>query len=504
MSKDPNLPLPMRPSTSRRLATCLLCLACFAAKAAEHPNVVMIILDDMNGFSSLDQYAPIRMPHLDALRGEAVNFTRAVCSVSVCNPSRAAFLSGLDAYHTGAYLNGADVWNKPGSLSSTIQSLPEFFTDHGYDAWAAGKVFHSKLLPGQEERIFVNGPYPQGGFGPFPDEAHQSRGSRFHAIQEWTGPDSDFPDIRNADAAIDYLNQEHRKPFFLVYGLWRPHAPYTAPRRFFEGYRTEDMPLPPGYRSDDLDDVPAEGRALTDGLDDFRRPDGSLDEHEWRRFLRAYCANSTFADWNLGRVIDAVDASPCADNTIVIVFSDNGFNCGRKDRWEKATLWEPSAYAPLLVRLPGGRGAECPATVSLVDLYPTLQELCGLPPPRHHLDGRSFAAQVRNPSTPWTRPSLTIYGKGNASIRDDRFRFIHYRDGTEELYDLESDPYEFTNLADRPEHQPILLRLRRYLPTDWAPSWGGRWEVGRPGEPKRYAPDPEYKLPDGYETKSES
>jgi arylsulfatase A-like enzyme len=486
---------------------CLLLLATTHAAAtapapASRPNVVLIVLDDMNGFASRREFAAIKMPALDRFAARAVNFTNAVCGVTVCNPSRAAFLSGLDASTTGAYLNGADVWNKPGAVTERALSLPEFFKARGYATWGGGKTFHSPLTKERELAAFDNAPTYQGGFGPFADERHTAGGSKFKGIQPWTGPDTDFPDVINADAAVRFIGQPHEKPFFVFYGLWRPHTPFTAPKRFFDQYQLKDMVIPEGWRPDDLDDVPAEGRALTDGNDDFSRPDGTVDFDKWKRYLLAYCANSSFADWNLGRVIEAVEKSPGADNTIIIVCSDNGYHAGTKERWEKGTLWEMSDYVPLLVRLPGGAAGSSPRTVSLVDLYPTLQELCGLPPPDHALDGRSFAALLRDPAAPWDRPSLTIYGKGNASVRDERYRYIRYRDGAEELYDHATDPHEFTNLAARPEARAIIERLTPRLPRTWAPSWGGRWEVPRKGEPARQAP--EYSLPPGYKPKSET
>ena len=169
-------------------------------------------------------------------------------------------------------------------------------------------------------------------------------------------------------------------------------------------------------------------------------------------------------------MIEAIDPSPKADNTIVIVFSDNGYHCGEKMRWEKATLWELSDYVPLLVRVPGARPAASTRTVGLVDLYPTLQELCRLGPVDHALDGRSFAPLLADPVAEWDRPSLSIYGKGNASLRDEHYRFIHYLDGTEELYDRQSDPHEFTNLIGQPGMDEVVDRLSRHLPETWAPS----------------------------------
>ncbi|MEZ5275182.1 MAG: sulfatase [Opitutaceae bacterium] len=455
------------------------------------PNVVIIVYDDMNGYGSRGQYPAIRMPHLDRLKEESVNFVNAACGVPVCNPSRASFLSGMNAHHTGAYLNGADIWNKPGSVLEHAQSIPEYFKANGYTTWGRGKIFHSPLQEGREEAMFDNRPIAKGGFGPHPDVSHPIIAP---GVQRWQGPDSDFPDVVNADAAIEFIEEAHDRPFFLFYGLWRPHQPYTAPSRFFDLYDPDTLPLPDGWKSDDLDDVPEQGRLLTDGLKKAR-VDGEIDENLWRKYLWGYCANSSFADWNVGRVIEAINRSPHADNTIVIVFSDNGYHCGEKMRWEKATLWELSDYVPLLVRAPGVAPAISERTVGLVDLYPTLRELCRLGPVDHALDGRSFAPLLNEPGAEWDRPSLSIYGKGNASIRDEHYRYIRYLDGTEELYDRLADPHELTNLIGRPGMDAVVERLSRHLPESWAPSWGGRWEVERPGEPRRL--QPEYEAPPG-------
>lgn len=466
--------------------------------APTRPNVVFIVLDDMNGYAARHEYPGIQMPNLERLQAQSVNFINASCGVSVCNPSRACFLSGLNANHTGAYLNGADVWNKPGSVLEHAQSLPEIFKANGYTTWGRGKLFHSPLPPERELTMFDNRPIFLGGFGPHPDKTKPEIAP---GIQPWTGPDTDFPDVVNANTAVEFLGQPHDKPFFLFYGLWRPHQPYTAPQRFFDLYDPAKMTIPAGWSPDDLDDVPAEGRALTDGLKKAQ-VNGQIDEALWKKYLLGYCANSSFADWNIGRVLEALDRSPYAANTIVILCSDNGYHCGEKRRWEKGTLWEQADYVPLIVRAPGIRPGTSTRTVGLVDLYPTLQEYCGLGAADHPLDGRSFVPLLKNPAAAWDRPSLTIYGKGNAAVRDERYRYIRYADGTEEFYDRANDPHEFHNLAADPTVRALMDRLAQYVPKTWAPSWGGRWEVARPGEPARYAP--EYKMPADHKPKPKS
>jgi arylsulfatase A-like enzyme len=481
------------------LGAALLPAPASAAAPAQRPNVVLIVLDDMNGWLSRRDYPALQVPHLDQFRGQALNFVNAACSVTVCSPSRASFLSGLHPSTGGAYLNGADPWDKPGSRHGALQSLPEFFKARGYLTWGGGKLFHSPLPRARLAAMFDVEAKARNGFGPFPDAAHRRGGNQFAGVQPWTGPDTDFPDVENADQAVDFLGRPQEKPFLLFYGLWRPHTPYTAPRRFFDLYSKTRFDLPAGWQPGDLADIPPEGRRLTDGLKRVQ-VDGRIDEDRWREELLGYCANTSFADWNIGRVLAALDHGPHAANTLVVITSDNGFHCGPKERWEKGTLWELSAHVPLLVRGPGVRRGTSPRTVSLVDLYPTLAGFCGLGEPAHRLDGRSFVPLLRDPAAAWDRPSFTAYGKGNGSIRDERYRLIRYHDGTEELYDHASDPHEFNNLAGRPDHAAIAARLRRALPDTWAPSWGGRWEVPRPGEPARYPP--EYALPPGYRPKS--
>jgi arylsulfatase A-like enzyme len=192
--------------------------------------------------------------------------------------------------------------------------------------------------------------------------------------------------------------------------------------------------------------------------------------------VHAYFACTAFADDSAGRVIEALDQSPHADNTIVVFFSDNGYHCGEKNHWEKTTLWEQASLTPTAIRLPDKRngGKQCERTVSTLDLWPTLAELCGLRPPEHELHGNSLRALLENPEAEWDKPALTTYGEGYGSVRDERYRYIRYPDGTEELYDHEGDPHEFDNLAADPALAGLKSRLGAYMPTSWAESLGGR------------------------------
>jgi arylsulfatase A-like enzyme len=452
-------------------------LVVYGVSVAQKPNVVMICVDDMNGFGTKKQYPLVQTPYLDKLKDQSVMFVNAVCNSPVCNPSRSSFFSGLLASSTGAYINGSDGWNRS-DLIKQVRSIPEFFKDNGYITFANGKVFHNQIEEERHKAMWDNHPYFQGGFGPFPEKEYWFGGSNFSSIKPWTGPDTDFPDVVNANDAISFLEKEHDKPFLLYYGLWRPHTPYTAPERFFDMYNEEDFVLPDGYKPDDLDDVPYLGRMLVDSLTKYRNKPIAF-EQLFKKFLYAYCANYSFADWNVGRVIDALDNSKYADNTLVIFFSDNGYHAGTKLRWEKATLWEMADNVPFMVRTPEHKRAESKATISLVDIFPTLIDYCGLKMPKQPMDGNSFAYLLKTPDAKWKNPGLSMYGVEYGSIRTEKYRYIRYPDGSEELYDHDTDPHEFNNLALKPEMTKVKKQLRKHMPKKWAPSLGGRLEVPR-------------------------
>ncbi|MDZ7639712.1 MAG: sulfatase [Bryobacterales bacterium] len=443
------------------------------AQSDARPNVLFLSVDDMNDYGFHRAYPGVKMPYLDAFRKTAIRFERAYCTAPACIPSRASLFSGLHPHRTGAYRNGSDPWTK-GVFPST-ESLPEVFHRNGYTTFGRGKNFHAPL-PKEREAAMWDNEYWGGGFGPFPPEKDQVAG-QFWGTTAWEGPDEDFPDVKNARAAIEFLGQSHEKPFFLALGVWRPHTPFTAPKRFFDLYRDVEIPFPPpGYREGDLADVSDGARELAAAWGERFEISGAGNPALWQRFLRAYFATTSFADWSIGSVIEALDKSRYARNTIVVLWSDNGYHCGEKDHWEKTTLWEKSCLVPAAIRVPGSAhaGANCTRIVSLLDLYPTLIDLCGISPPKHALDGHSLRPLVENPRAPWDRAALTTYGEGLGTVRDEHYRYIVYPSGEEELYDHRSDPHEFDNLAGKAELAPARERLRKEIPKAWAPTMGGR------------------------------
>ncbi|MXY71389.1 MAG: sulfatase [Acidobacteriia bacterium] len=445
-------------------------LACSRTEA-QRPNVLFLIVDDMNDYGFYNTLGGVKTPHLDRFKSTALTFEKAYCASPACVPSRAAVFSGLYPHTTGAYRNGSDPWTQA-PLDST-ESLPELFQRSGYTSYGQGKLTHAPVADEKLRAMWDNKPHG-GGFGPFPPEEDQVAG-RFWGWTPWEEPDSDFPDVVNGDSVVDFLSQEHERPFFLAYGLWRPHTPFTAPKRFFEMYDLADVELPP-YKEDDLADVPQLGRDLAAVWGERFVVSGKDTEQSWREFVWAYLACTSFADWSCGRVLDALDNSPYADNTIVVFWSDNGYHCGEKDHWEKTTLWEQASLTPMAIRLPGSAhaGKTCARPVGSIDLYPTLADYCRLEPTAHQLEGRSLRPLLEDPQADWASPALTTFGEGYASVRDERFRYIRYPDGTEELYDHESDPHEWTNLAADPAHTTVKQRLGAAIPEQFAKSLGGR------------------------------
>ena len=436
----------------------------------ERPNVIFIVLDDMNDFG-ITGVEHVKVPHIEKFRNSAVTFTSANCPSPLCIPSRASFFTGVYPHHSGVYANGGNPWNNV-DLLKQAETLPELFRRNGYYSFGRGKIYHVKLEEGRLERNFDNRPIFEGGFGPFPDEDHQVFSEKDIFQQFWgvqSFPDSIFPDVINTDAVVDFLGKKHDKPFFVTLGLWRPHTPFTAPQRFFDLYDPEKIEIPKGYLAEDLDDVPEYGRNLLDAFGRFEST-GASHEDRWKHFIHGYYACTSFADWNVGRLIDALDQSEYADNTIVVVFSDNGFHVGTKNHWEKNTLWDASAIVPLMVRQPGAtaNGSVVESPVGLIDLYPTLVDLCGLDLPKQQLDGKSLRPFLENDGYTWDRPVITSLGENLVSIRSHKYRYIQYPDGESELYDIERDPFEWTNLVDKEGMDAIVQEHQKYIPASFA------------------------------------
>jgi arylsulfatase A-like enzyme len=419
------------------------------------PNVLFIAVDDLNDWTNdLGGYPGVKTPNLDRLAERGVLFTRAYCNAPACNPSRTSLLTGIRPSTSGVYHNNQP-WRP---VMPDAVTLPQHFMAHGYHVVGGGKIFHgpyNDLASWHDYFKQPNDPMPPNRpLNGIPKTGHFDWGPLDES-------DNAMGDWKVTDWAIDYLDHQHDRPFFLGVGIFRPHLPWYVPRKYFDRYPLADIVLPE-VKDDDLDDVPPIGRKMARPHRDHRRV---LESHNWEKAVQGYLASITFADTCVGRVLDALDASPYADNTIIVLWSDHGWHLGEKLHWRKFALWEEATRMPIIIATPHMRtaGARCDRTVSLIDLYPTLIELCALPG-RAELEGTSLARLLDDPSTPWDRPAVTTYGRQNHAVRSERWRYIRYSDGTEELYDHDCDPMEWTNLADDPRYADVKNDLAAWLP----------------------------------------
>ena len=461
--------------------------------AAHKPNVLFIAVDDMNDWVGyLGGYAgEIHTPNFDRLAERGLAFTNAHCPSTVCNPSRTAIMTGLRPSTTGIYDNGQ--WWRP--TLSGVATLSEHFRAHGYHAVGGGKVFHHTLgnnppelwdeffpqvqdspwhydypVPGQhvpKKGLHWPDGFPLNGIKNVAQGKKPPANYREFDWGPFDKPSFDMGDGQMIQRAADYLSKPSEKPFFLATGIYRPHLPWYAPRQYFDLYPLETIELPE-IKEDDLDDVPPVGRELAAArLADFELVKES---GQYRAAVQAYLASISFADAMVGRLLDALDESPHAENTIIMLWSDHGWQHGEKGAWHKRTLWERATHVPFIIVVPGVTTAAstCQGPVNLIDAYPTLIELCGLET-KPELEGVSLVPLLKNVNATWERPSLTTLGQGNHSLRSKRWRYIRYHDGTEELYDHENDPREWTNLADDAKYADVKVALARWLPREDAP-----------------------------------
>ena len=449
---------------------CGLSLAAPQTGEPHPPNVLLIAVDDLNDWvGALGGHPQARTPHLDQLASSGRLFTNAHCQAPVCTPSRASLFTGLYPSSNGMYFLQPAL-SKVEALAKR-ETLIERFAEAGYSTLGVGKLYHG----GGEAGYFQTYGGGFGGFGPYPDEkiSHPIG----HPLWDWGAyPESDgeMPEHAVADWAIERLLAPRDEPFFLAAGFWRPHVPMYAPERWFDVLGPEDEVVLPTVPEDDPADLPAYARALTIGLP-APRHEWLVENDQWRAAVHAYLACTAFVDAQIGRVLTALEEGPHAENTIVVLFSDHGFHLGEKSRWAKRSLWEESTRVPLIIAGPGIEPGTCGAPVELVDLFPTLLEMCGLES-EVHLDGDDLGPLLADPGADWDHPARTTFGPGNHALRTGRWRYIRYADGSEELYDHDADPGEWHNLASAPEHADVLARLRKALPStelDPVPGTGG-------------------------------
>lgn len=451
-----------------------ICACLVAAPAlAERPNILFIVVDDLNDWvGPLGGHAQARTPSLDRLASRGTVLANAHCQAPLCNPSRSSVLLGLRPSTTGIY-GLAPYYRQVPALRSCV-SLPRYLAQHGYHTLMAGKVYHGIFGRAEEDGEFQEiGPPASVGVRPArPLVSHPPQ----HPLVDWgTFPhrDEDKGDWHVASWAVERIRSEPRQPFFLAVGFFLPHVPCYASEKWFALYPENQVLLPP-LRLDDRNDTPRFSWYLHWKLPEPRLT--SLQQAgQWRNLVRSYLACVSFVDSQVGRVLEALQEAGLTERTVVVLWSDHGWHLGEKLITGKNSLWERSTRVPLIFAGPGvARGAVCHEPVELLDIYPTLLELCGLPT-RPELEGHSLKPQLKDPTTARSWPAITTHNQGNHAVRSRDWRYIRYADGSEELYDMRQDPQEWHNLASEPRYQDIVESHRRWLPKfDAPPAPGSR------------------------------
>ena len=446
------------------------------ATAAESPrskpNVLMICVDDLNDWVGfLGGHPQAITPHMDSLAKRGRIFANAHCSVPVCSSSRASVMSGVAATTHGSYEIGPRYEQLP--ALTKIPTIQRYFKNNGYYTLSGGKVLHHGFggrLAGDIDRSLgrKKGAKPK---------KPMNRPSNWSGAWDWgayPASDAEMGDFQLAKTAATALQEDFGKPFFMTVGFFRPHVPLFVPPKWFDLYDAEEIILPKNPKSD-LDDLPPNFLSINDYA--VAPTHAEVIKHGKQRSLtHAYLASISFVDHCVGIVVDALTSSPYADNTIIVLWSDHGFHLGEKQHWAKRTLWEESTRVPLLLVGPGIKsGEECREPASLIDIYPTLVELCGLPANRY-LEGVSLMPQLKDPATPREQPAITSSYFGNHSIRSRDWRLVVYEDGPEELYDHRNDPDEFNNLAGDPAYKAIRDQLADWIPEDPASEFKAKSE----------------------------
>lgn len=459
-------------SATRRdlLASVPLLLTRKLSAASTRMNVLFIAIDDMNDWvGSLGGHPQTQTPNLDRLAASGVNFTSAHCAAPLCNPSRASILTGLRPSTSGVYEN-----NQPFRKSEkgrNAVTLTQHLMAAGYKAIGSGKIYHggypdpeswTDYFPDNRGHDVPASPVPSKDKLPLngmPRTAHFDWGPI-------DNPDEEMGDYKVAEWVSQQLAKRHTDPLFLACGMTRPHLPWYAPRKYFDQFPLASIQLPK-VKEGDLADVPQLGIAMAKPQGDHAKV---VEHGQWKKAVQAYLASIAFCDAMLGRVFRALELSPRASETAVVLWSDHGWHLGEKEHWRKFSLWERSTRNLLMMRVPGvtRAGGRCQRPVSLMDIYPTLIDVLGVPR-RQGLEAQSLLPLLRDPGAIRKEPALTTYRRGNHTIRTERWRYIRYQDGSEELYDHRSDPNEWDNLASRPEYRRTARELAKWLPTVDAP-----------------------------------
>lgn len=437
--------------------------------AQKQPNVLFIAVDDLNNWlGCLGEYANAKTPNMDKLAAQGVLFSNAHCQAPLCGPSRASIMTGLRPSTTGIYgMTPDNEIRSENPATKDIVFLPEYFKNNGYHTMGIGKLFHVHAPKG----MFDETGGRVKGFGPHPKERFvwdgvgtSDRKKYGKTNTDWGAyPEADtlMPDHQSADWVIERFNKKYDKPFFMGLGFLRPHVPLYVPQKWFDMHPIDEIEVAP-YQANDLDDVPPVALQIND-LPMMPSTEWAIKNGEWKKIIQAYLACVSFVDYQIGRVMEALENSEYAENTVIVLWSDHGYRLGEKGTFAKHSLWKPAINAPLMFaapNLPKGKIIDAPA--EMLSIYPTLLELCGLPAYERN-EGKSLVPLMQGKNKQATF-AITTFGMNNHSVKSDRFRYTRYEDGGEEFYDHKNDPNEWTNQAKNSKYKDEIDILKQYLP----------------------------------------
>ncbi len=443
-------------------------------KTTQKPNVLFIAIDDLNDWlGCMNGHSNTRTPNMDKLAAQGVLFTNAHCQAPLCGPSRASIMTGLRPSTTGIYGMIGD--NEIKGVLPDVTLLPEYFKQNGYYTMGIGKLFHQHAPDG----VFEESGGRTGGFGPRPKERFVWDGIGTSDQEKYGRTSTDwgaFPEVdslmidyQSADWVIERLSKDYDQPFFMGVGFIRPHVPLYAPQKWFDKIPLEGLEMTP-YKADDLNDVPDVALQIND-LPMMPTTQWAIESGNWDDIIQAYLACVSFVDAQVGRVMEALENSEYADNTIIVLWSDHGYRLGEKETFAKHALWEEATNAPLIFAapsLPKGKVVDQP--VEMLSIYPTLLELSGLEANGKN-EGISLVELMQSGKNEKEYYAITTYGMNNHSIRSEKFRYTRYEDGSEELYDHEYDPNEWINIAKETKAESVRGELGALLPkvnVNWA------------------------------------
>lgn len=438
-------------------------------------NVVFIAVDDLNTWigclSHLREGVPeAQTPNIDKLASQGMLFTNAHTPVPWCMPARNNTLTGLYPNHSQIYSD--ELFR---DFLPNIKTLPQHFKESGYYLMAGGKIFHDTYPEAEswhEFNQFIRSPEEKKRL-PSLTGLGELGGGQGEGL-DWgvtSVSEHDLTDYKIAQWGIERLTRDYDTPFFLALGFRFPHLPWYLPQEYLDRYPMDSISVP-WVKEDDLDDIPNAGKKMAWdnpflSASNFEQSDYAQVKktNNWKRGVQAYLAAITFVDKQIGRVLEVLDQSKKKSDTLVVLWSDNGFHLGEKLHWRKFTLWDQATRVPVIIRDSSiaKPGRQVNTAVSLVDIYPTLLDLCGLAYPKHKLSGESLLPILAGRGLDAQKKAYITYGKGNDSIVDAKWRYIQYADGTEELYDHMVDPQEWINLVNKKEYQGILMKMRKSL-----------------------------------------